>query len=108
MTFIIVCLIVLFVKRIQSVNVLYRLRRHNVADTKVQEKEPLARRIYQFIKKLARPFSAWEFSRNLDFKLRQAGIPLYGAEFVIVSIVGAIIATIVAYIITMNLSLIHI
>ncbi len=103
MTFIIVILLVLYIKRIQSVNVLYRLRRHNLSENKVQEKEPLARRMYQFIKKLARPFSAWEFSRNLDAKLRQAGIPLYGAEFVIVAIVGGIVATIVSYIITMNL-----
>ena len=102
MTFIIVILMVLFVKRIQSVNVLYRLRRHNVAENKAKEKEPLARRIYQFIKRLARPFSAWEASRNLDFKLRQAGIPLYGAEFVVVAVVGAILATVVYYIISMN------
>lgn len=103
MTFVIMCLIVLFVKRAQSTNVEYRLRRHNIAEaTKTKEKEPLARRIYQLVKRVARPFTAWDASRNLDFKLRQAGIPLYGAEFIVVAIVGALIVALISYIVTMN------
>ncbi len=102
LTFIAICLMVLFVKRVQSVNVNYRLRRHNIADAKTKEKEPLARRIYNFIRRMARPFSSWEASRNLDFKLKQAGIPLYGAEFMVVAVVGAGIVTLLIYIITMN------
>ena len=105
LTFAVICLLVLFVKRAQSVNVNYRLRRHNIADAKTKEKEPLARRIYQLIKRVARPFSAWEASRNLDFKLKQAGIPLYGAEFMVVAVVGAGIVALLIYIITMNVFL---
>lgn len=103
MTFLIMCLIVLGVKRAQSTNVDYRLRRHNIAEVKVKEKEPLARRVYRLIKRLARPFSSWDASRNLDFKLRQAGIPLYGAEFIIIAIVGSLIVALVSYIVTMNI-----
>ena len=102
MTFLIICLIILGVKRAQSTNVEYRLRRHNIAEVKVKEKEPLARRIYRLIKRLARPFTALDASRNLDFKLRQAGIPLYGAEFIIIAIVGSLIVAVVSYIVTMN------
>lgn len=102
MTFLIIALIVMYAKRSQSLNVIYRLRRHNVADTKVTQKEPFLIRAYRLIKTLARPFSAWDAARNLDFKLKQAGIPLYGAEFVIVSLGGAAIVTVVIYIITMN------
>lgn len=102
-TFLIIALIILYVKRRQSLNVDYRLRRHNIAETKAKEKEvPLINRAYQVVKKLARPFSGWDASRSLDFKLRQAGIPLYGAEFVILSLVGAAIVTVIIYIITMN------
>lgn len=102
-TFLIIALIILYVKRRQSLNVDYRLRRHNIAETKAKEKEvPLINRAYQVVKKLARPFSGWDASRSLDFKLRQAGIPLYGAEFVILSLVGAAIVTVIVYIITMN------
>lgn len=103
MTFLIMCLIVLGVKRAQSTNVDYRLRRHNIAEVKVKEKEPLARRVYRLIKRLARPFSSWDASRSLDFKLRQAGIPLYGAEFIIIAIVGSLIVALVSYIVTMNI-----
>ena len=103
MTFTIVILIVMFIKKIQSVNILYRLRRHNIGDTKVKEKEPLLRRIYQLIKKVARPFSAWDASRSLDFKLKQAGIPLYGAEFIVVAVVGALVVAVMSYIVTMNI-----
>ena len=102
MTFLIMCLVVMGVKRAQSTNVEYRLRRHNIAEVKVKEQEPLARRIYHLVKKVAQPFSAWDASRNLDFKLRQAGIPLYGAEFIVVAIVGALGVTLLTYIITMN------
>ena len=103
LTFLIVGLIVLFIKRSQSVNVFHRLRRHNVVEVKAKEKEPLIQRLYKLIKMLARPFSAWEASRSLDFKLRQAGIPLYGAEYVIVSIGTALITTFLVYVITMNI-----
>ena len=104
MTFLIICLMFLGFKRAQSTNVEYRLRRHNIAEvTKVKEKEPLAVRIYKFIKRASRPFSALNVSKNLDFKLRQAGIPLYGAEFIVIAIVGALIFALVSYIITMNI-----
>ena len=106
LTFVIVGLIVLFVKRSQSVNVFHRLRRHNVAESgKPKEIEPLTQRIYKFIKQAAKPFSAWNASRSLDFKLRQAGIPLYGAEFMVVLVISAGLTTVFVYIITMNLIL---
>lgn len=103
MTFLIMCLVVMGVKRAQSTNVEYRLRRHNITEVKVKEKEPLARRIYHLVKRVAQPFSAWDASRSLDFRLRQAGIPLYGAEFIVVAIVGAIGVAFLSYIVTMNI-----
>ena len=102
MTFLIIALIVMYVKRRQSLNIVYRLRRHNVAGAKAVQKEPFLVRAYRLVKALARPFSAWDAAKNLDFKLKQAGIPLYGAEFVIVSLGGAAVVTVVVYIITMN------
>ncbi|MBR4904528.1 MAG: type II secretion system F family protein [Selenomonadaceae bacterium] len=105
LTFIIVALIVLFVKRSQSVNVFHRLRRHNVVDKtgKAKENEPLVQRAYKFIKQASKPFSAWNAARNLDFKLKQAGIPLYGAEFIVVLVISAVATTFLVYIVTLNL-----
>ena len=100
MTFIIIALVVMYAKRSQSLNVIYRLRRHNVGEVKTAQKEPFLVRAYKLVKTLARPFSAWDAAKNLDFKLKQAGIPLYGAEFVIVSLGGAAIVSVVVYIIT--------
>ena len=102
-TFLIFALIIVYFKKRQSLNVEYRLRRHNIAETKAKEKEiPLLNRAYQLVKKLAQPFSGWDASRSLDFKLRQAGIPLYGAEFAIISLVGTAVVALIIYIITMN------
>ena len=105
LTFFIVFVMHSLFKRTQSTNIVYRLRRHNVTptDNKPKEKEALIRRIYNFVKRLAKPFSAWDASRSLDFKLRQAGVPLYGAEFILFSFAGAIIAAVVSYIVTMNI-----
>ena len=97
----------LFIKRNQSENVFHRLRRHNVSEAanKLKEREPLGKRLYFFIKQTAKPFLSWQASKSLDNKLRQAGIPLYGAEFVIILLIGAAIITAVVYIITMNIML---
>ena len=106
LTFIIVFLLILYVKRAQSVNIFHRLRRHsNLLETlaaKAKEEEPLFQRIYRFIKRAARPFTAFEISRKLDFKLRQAGIPLYGAEYIVVSAVCAALGAMFVYIVTLN------
>ena len=104
LTFFIVFVVYFLFKRAQSTNIIYRLRRHNVktADNKTEKKEPLARRIFLLVKRMARPISSWNFAKNLDFKLRQAGVPLYGAEFIVLAIVGALIVAALSYVITMN------
>ena len=104
LTFFIVFVVYFLFKRAQSTDIIYRLRRHNLktADNKTEKKEPLARRIFLLVKRMARPISSWKFARNLDFKLRQAGVPLYGAEFIILAIVGALIVAALSYVITMN------
>ena len=96
---------ILFIKRNQSENVFHRLRRHNVGETssKPKEKEPLIQRLYLFIKRTAKPFLTLSASKRLDNKLRQAGVPLYGAEFVIISLIFSLIILIVVYIITLNI-----
>jgi len=95
----------LFIRKNQSQNIFHRLRRHNVSETagKIREKEPLGQRIYLFIKKTAKPFLNLNASKFLDNKLRQAGIPLYGAEFIIVSLILALAVGVVVYIVTLNI-----
>ena len=105
LAFIIAFLLILYVRKSQSVNVFHRLRRHNVIDTianKIKEKEPLLLRIYKFIKRISKPFLTFALARKLDFKLRQAGVPLYGAEFIIVSAICAAVGAFLIYLITLN------
>ena len=106
LTFIIVFLLILYVKRIQSLNVFHRLRRHSTMFETIASrnkvKEPLIQRVYKYIKRISRPFTALEMSKELDFKLKQAGVPLYGAEFIIISVISAVIGAMFIYIITLN------
>ena len=96
----------LFIRRNQSLNIFHRLRRHNISEAqKVREQDPLSQRIFLFIKRTAKPFLTWHASRSLDTKLRQAGIPLYGAEFIIISLIGSALIGSVIYVITTNIRL---
>ena len=89
----------------KNVNVLQRLRRHTIAGTKpLRETEDFIRRIYLFLQHTAKPIADWNIAKNLDFKLKQAGIPIFGAEFIIIITVGAFVVTIAVYVITLNIS----
>lgn len=94
---------VLFIRRNRSFDIFHRLRRH-VADNSegYRQTEDFVRRVYKFIKRTAKPLGKLEFTRNLDFKLRQAGVPIFGAEFIIVAIIGAVLGTLIIYVITLN------
>ena len=67
--------------------------------------EDIVRQIYLSLQRLAKPIADWNIAKKLDFLLKQAGIPIYGGEFIILSIVLAIAAFIITYIITFNISL---
>ena len=94
-----------YIKRQSSVNIYHRLRRHHVTDNIKSENEDIVRQIYLSLQRLAKPIADWNIAKKLDFLLKQAGIPIYGGEFIILSIVLAIAAFIITYIITFNISL---
>ena len=99
--------VILFLRRTQSQNIFRRLRRHNISEatSRAREKDPLGQRLYLFVKRTAKPFLAWQASRSLDIRLRQAGIPLYGAEFIIISLIISVTTGIIIYVMTMNIRL---
>lgn len=100
--FFFVFLAIVFVRRSQNVDIAHRLRRHVVIDTKTQQTEDILRRVFKFLKKTAKPLDKLDFSKKLDYKLKQAGIPLYGAEFIIISLIGAFLGTVLIYVMTFN------
>lgn len=105
-TFLFVIFIFAFIKRNQSVDVFHRLRRHYVVDTKnLNQDEDILHRAYSFIQKTAKPLADLELTKKLDFVLKQAGIPLFGAEFTVIAMVCAVLGMGAVYLITLNITI---
>ena len=103
--FVFVILAVIFIRRSRSMDIFHRLRRHYVDNSKrLKQTEDIILRISKFIKRMAKPIADLEISKKMDFRLKQAGIPLFGAEFIIMSIIGSILGAIIIYIVTLNLA----
>lgn len=92
----------LFIKQSQSVDIFHRLRRHVDTNTRLQETADIIQRIYKFIERTAKPLDDLHFSKKLDYMLKQAGLPLFGAEFIVIAFIAAFFTTLVIYLITFN------
>ena len=90
-------------RRRQSVDIFHRLRNYNLIESgKHQDKEDIVRRFYLFIQRTAKPIADWNISKKLDFKLKQAGIPIFGAEFVVITLIISAFAATFFYIVSFN------
>lgn len=104
--FLLMLFLFLFIKQKSKVDVFHRLRRHVDSDEKRgQRQEDTITRISNFIKRTAKPIADWNISKKLDFILKQAGIPLFGAEFIVIALACAVFATGAVYVITFNISI---
>ena len=93
-------------RRNQSIDIFHRLRRHvNLDSQHFRQTQDTLRRAYNFVKRVAKPLERFNFAKSLDFKLKQAGIPLYGAEFVILVLIAAVLGTAAIYVITLNVAI---
>ena len=99
MTFFFVFFSVLFIRRSQSVDIFHRLRRHNIENKRLKQTEDILRRAYKFIQRLAKPLADKGITKKLDFRLKQAGIPLFGGEFI------ALFGGLAVYAITLNVTI---
>ena len=105
-TFLFVLFGLMFIRRSRSMDIFHRLRRHYDANAgRFKQTEDILRRAHDFIDKAAKPIADLNISKNLDFILKQAGIPLLGAEFIVVTLICAVLGTVALYVITFNLSL---
>ncbi|MBQ3433910.1 MAG: hypothetical protein IJG24_02560, partial [Selenomonadaceae bacterium] len=104
--FFLVIFIVLLIKQRSKIDIFHRLRRHyNVDMNKSSDKdEDIIQRISKFIKRIAKPISEWKIAKKMDFRLKQAGIPLFGAEFIVLSILCALLGGSATFVITLNFS----
>ena len=103
LAFLIVLLGIAYVRRTRSTDMFYRLRRHNVVDLKKEtETDDLLRRLYRFIKRTAKPLSKLNLAQMLDLRLKQAGVPLLGAEFIIIVMILSFLIAAIIYMFTLN------
>ena len=103
-TFLFVLFTLLFIKRNLSVDIFHRLRRHHVDDVKhSKNNDDIFRRAYLFIQRVAKPIADLGIAKKIEFKLRQAGIPIFGAEFIVIVFIGALVTAIFAFVITLNI-----
>ena len=108
-TFFFVILTVTFYKRSKSVDIFNRLRRHHLDETnRKKNNDDIFRRVYKFIQKIAQPLDNLNIVKNFDFKLKQAGIPIFAGEFIIIGLLGSIFGAVAGYIITLNINAIPI
>ena len=105
-TLLFVLFLTLFIKQRNKVDIFKRLRRHYDADAnKFQDdNQDIIQRVSHFIKRMAKPISDWNISKKLDFRLKQAGIPLFGAEFIILCVLCALIGGFTIFVVTLNIS----
>ena len=106
LSMILVFLIVLIIRRSQSTDIFHRLRRHYADNEKRPHKnDDNIRRFSRLVKRLARQLASSGFTKKLDFRLKQAGIPLFGAEFIVISAIGGLFGGVVTYIVTLNIKI---
>ena len=105
-TFLFIVFVLLFIKQKSKLDIFHRLRRHYNADAdKSSDKDDdIVSRISKFIKRLAKPIAEWKIAKKMDFRLKQAGIPIFGAEFIIISIICAFLGCVATFIVTLNFS----
>lgn len=105
--FLFVIFSLIFFRRSRSLDIFHRLRRHYDSDPKsFRNTKNFLLRAYEFIKRVAKPLDKFNFAKELDFKLRQAGIPLFGAEFIIIVLIVTALGSAVIYVITLNVMIV--
>lgn len=97
-----ILVIVAFIKRSQSLDIFHRLRRHVDTNTKLQETADIVQRVYNFVKRTAKPLDDSHVSKKLDYMLKQAGLPIFGAEFMVIAIIAAFFTMLIIYLVTFN------
>ena len=104
--FFLIILLWICYQRRQSVDIFHRLRRHYADDEKKSHRQDdILTRFNKLVHRLAKPLAASRFTKKLDFRLRQAGIPLFGAEFIVLSMMSAICGGVATYVITLNITI---
>ncbi len=79
----------------------YRLRRYKTKETESESQTGL-QFIAGILHRIMQPFERANLTKNLDYKVRRAGIPLLGSEFAFFSLISSALAGLLAGMLSLN------
>ena len=102
--FFIVILLVLAFRNSRSLDLYYRMRRYNITpvEQRVSKTDDLTVKAYQFLKKISKPLVDANFAQSMEYRMRRAGLPLLGGEFIVLNLLTMILAAVLTWFITLN------
>lgn len=102
--FFLVIFLILALKNKRSLDLFYRMRRHHVGPVvkKIETADDLIIKAYQFLQKLAKPLVDINFAQSLEYRMRRAGLPLLGGEYVVLNLLTMALASVLTWFITLN------
>ena len=103
LTFCLVGLIFLYARKFHSTDIFHRLRRHTATDeARLEKDEGVLAKIYPFIQRISKPLTKFSLTQLPEKFLQRAGIPILGAEFIIIEILSAALTGVLVFMLTLN------
>ena len=103
-TFFLALLILVYAQKKIHLDPERRMRRHNIKVSTKKNKDfaDLLLRGYAIIQKIAKPLVEKNFAQSLEYKMRQAGLPILGGEFVVIAAISSLFLGLIVYLITLD------
>lgn len=92
----------LALQRVRSTDLFYRLRRHYQQRSLLDDGDTFINKLFQNIKKVAKPLASLNLAKFFDIRLRQAAIPILGSEFIVIILLASSAIFLALYMITLN------
>lgn len=103
LSFLLVLMVMYFIRQQRRTNLFYRLRRYNIVEAGISDDEAyLSDRLRHLLTRLAAPIAERKPVQELDMKMRQAGIPLLGGEFLVMFFGLSLAVAIVTWMLTLD------
>ncbi len=103
--FLLILSLLLYLRSNRHKNLFYRLRRYRTEDARVTASQTTLQRLAAILTEITRPFAGMIIVQTMDDKVRQAGIPLLGMEFLIFVAGSAAFTALLAGLLFLNLSI---
>lgn len=103
-SFFIVIFLVMAVKNKRSLDLYYRMRRHNVVTNvkRIETVEDFIVKAYQFLQKISAPLVERNFAQSLEYRMKRAGLPLLGGEYIVLNLLTMALVGVLTWFLTLN------